>query len=637
MPIARFQMPDGRIARFEVPDGTTPEQAQSMIAQHVQAGGVPEAASQAPASAPVSAPAPSQDSGRTERIAAQQAADRKQHDPTAGMSGGKEFMAGIGKVMVDTWRGAGQLVGRIGDAVTTPRKSTADLITGAPGQTWSQRMGLPQNSDIEQARALDAPLMDTGAGLAGNVAGNILSVLTPGAALKGLATAGSAINAARAGNTLRQALSAAPNAANVLERAGQAIIAPTSLKGAAALGAATGVAQPTVSDEERAMNAGIGGLAGAGGQAAFNTLARVVRPNTSQDVKALLAEGITPTPGQILGGGFKRLEEGLTSRLIIGDAIRGGQQRAVEDLNRAAFDRALAPIGQKLPPGMRGREAVEHVEQSLGDAYNKLLPGLTTTADGQFIQDIQALRNNVQAGDISQEMADRFEKILNNRVLAKFSGSNVSMTGQTLKNVESDLGHFQNQYKRSQDPDQRMLADHVQEVRDILRNLVQRSNPQADDELRAIDKGYANFKRTQRAADSLGAEKGAFTPAQLQNAVKASDRSKDHAAFARGSALMQDLSEPAKAVLGPKLPDSGTPFRLFTGAGAAGLLGALEPTALAGVLATGGLYSKAGQNALANILARRPEAAQGIANRLRLAAPYAVAPSAPLAIDLAGQ
>lgn len=33
MPIARFQMPDGRVARFEVPDGTTPEQAQAAFAQ----------------------------------------------------------------------------------------------------------------------------------------------------------------------------------------------------------------------------------------------------------------------------------------------------------------------------------------------------------------------------------------------------------------------------------------------------------------------------------------------------------------------------------------------------------------------------------------------------------------------------
>ena len=31
MPIARFQMPDGRIARFEVPAGTSPEQANSMF------------------------------------------------------------------------------------------------------------------------------------------------------------------------------------------------------------------------------------------------------------------------------------------------------------------------------------------------------------------------------------------------------------------------------------------------------------------------------------------------------------------------------------------------------------------------------------------------------------------------------
>ena len=33
MPIARFEMPDGRIGRFEVPEGTTPEQAQKMIAE----------------------------------------------------------------------------------------------------------------------------------------------------------------------------------------------------------------------------------------------------------------------------------------------------------------------------------------------------------------------------------------------------------------------------------------------------------------------------------------------------------------------------------------------------------------------------------------------------------------------------
>ena len=35
MPIARFQLPDGRIARFEVPEGTSPEQAQAMISEQL--------------------------------------------------------------------------------------------------------------------------------------------------------------------------------------------------------------------------------------------------------------------------------------------------------------------------------------------------------------------------------------------------------------------------------------------------------------------------------------------------------------------------------------------------------------------------------------------------------------------------
>lgn len=47
MPIARFQMPDGRVARFEVPDGTTPEQAQVMMAE-----AMPKAQQAAPAPAP---------------------------------------------------------------------------------------------------------------------------------------------------------------------------------------------------------------------------------------------------------------------------------------------------------------------------------------------------------------------------------------------------------------------------------------------------------------------------------------------------------------------------------------------------------------------------------------------------------
>lgn len=39
MPVARFEMPDGRVARFEVPEGTTPEQAQELIESEIRGSG----------------------------------------------------------------------------------------------------------------------------------------------------------------------------------------------------------------------------------------------------------------------------------------------------------------------------------------------------------------------------------------------------------------------------------------------------------------------------------------------------------------------------------------------------------------------------------------------------------------------
>lgn len=54
MPIARFQMPDGRVARFDVPEGTTPEQAQAAFQDFMATQkAVPEQVS-APAQAPAS-------------------------------------------------------------------------------------------------------------------------------------------------------------------------------------------------------------------------------------------------------------------------------------------------------------------------------------------------------------------------------------------------------------------------------------------------------------------------------------------------------------------------------------------------------------------------------------------------------
>jgi len=106
--------------------------------------------------------------------------------------GVSRFMAGAGKAFTDVGRGAGQLLGQV------------------------------SRQDVEESRKLDRPLMQTGAGLAGNIAGNVAA--------------------------------AAPTAL---------IPGANTITGAGAIGAGMGLLQPSASTSETIKNVGVGGVAGA--------------------------------------------------------------------------------------------------------------------------------------------------------------------------------------------------------------------------------------------------------------------------------------------------------------------------------------------------------------------------------------
>jgi hypothetical protein len=223
----------------------------------------------------------------------------------------------------------------------------------------------------------------------------------------------------------------------------------------------------------------------------------------------------------------------------------------------------------------------------------------------------------VQNSAINPNVKPLFDKIVDGDILSKFQGQG-AVTGETLKNIQTDLNNTIKRYSISTDADQVLVAQGLKEVRSNLLDLIRRSNPQSAAELKAIDTGYANFKRVEKAAGLVSSDEGVFSPAQLQSSVRASDRSKDKGQFATGNALMQDLSEPGKTVLGNKLPDSGTPYRamlpliLGGGAGAAGY-----PALAAGMLAGPALYSAPGQRMAATLLTQRPAGANALANQFR--------------------
>lgn len=86
-------------------------------------------------------------------------------DPTKDMSWGGKFVAGYGKASMDAYNGIKQAL----------PDSVSNLLPG----------GVVTRADIDESRRLDAPLMKTGAGMAGNIANNIAMIaptaLIPGA------------------------------------------------------------------------------------------------------------------------------------------------------------------------------------------------------------------------------------------------------------------------------------------------------------------------------------------------------------------------------------------------------------------------------------------------------------------------
>lgn len=432
----------------------------------------------------------------------------------------------------------------------------------------------------------------------------------------------------------------APVAAAIPGAAAGGLLARTAagVAGGAATGALHPVYEPGDSfAAQKAKQVGVGAAAGAVIPAVVGGTAKVIAPDTSQassQVRQLMDAGVTPTPGQILGGTANRLEEAGQSIPLVGDAIKAARGRAVQDFNRAEIDQALSPIGQKLNSDTPlGRDAIAEMKEKIGTAYDSLLPKLKVQADPQFITNMRSLVQGAQG--LTPGMADKFDSTIRNVILRKFSPGG-GMTGESFKEVESELGTLANSYSTSALASERELGGALKQTQAELRDLLTRSNPNHADELGRINQAFSSALRVEGAAGRIGSDQGVFTPAQMLSSVRQLDPSMRKGAFARGEAPMQDLAEAGKSVLGNKVPDSGTPFRsLAVAAPALAGMYMASPAAAIGTTAAGlgtiGAYSRPGVSLLASLLSRRPSGAGNVADILRRATPVATSLPALLA------
>ncbi len=361
----------------------------------------------------------------------------------------------------------------------------------------------------------------------------------------------------------------------------------------AALGGAFGAAQPVTDDSkpygsQAVTNFGLGALGGAAVPALAAGAGSLVPRTVAAGARSLLANNIPLTLGQTMGGAVKSFEDKLTSVPIMGDAIKAAQARATVGLNRAALNRALRPIGESLPTDMPiGRQAVEYVGQRLGDKYNALLPTMMAKTDQKFADEIQGIIADAR-GQLPPSQFRQFRNIVTSQLPFK-AGSSDILDGPVLQGIDSELGRQSAGYASDPSFDNRKLGDALGKVKSALSDLVARNNPDRAADLKALNSGWANYVRVRSAASRTGARDGIFSAPQLSAAVRASDRSVGKGNYAKGHALMQDLSDPASSILPSSVPDSGTAGRILL------LEMARHPQWAAPGLFGAALYSRGGQ------------------------------------------
>jgi hypothetical protein len=257
------------------------------------------------------------------------------------------LLAGMGKSFSDVGRGARQLGTEMGNAVGLGRLSPNNF-----GDAEVQR----QRDEAAGSEQRDSPLMHTGMGKLGNLAGNV-AIAAPTAFIPGANT----------------------------------------VTGAGLVGGGLGALQPTTSGTDRLQNTAIGAGLGAAGQWAGGKLADAVsnklasRQATAQALKsqnsvrdATLKEGLdaglVAPPATTNPTALNTAMESVAGKAATQGAFSAKNQRVVNDLIRDDLG-----IAQTAP---LTRDTLKNVRTQAGTVYEAVKKTGNVVADQQYLDDI---------------------------------------------------------------------------------------------------------------------------------------------------------------------------------------------------------------------------------------------------------
>ncbi len=308
---------------------------------------------------------------------------------------------------------------------------------------------------------------------------------------------------------------------------------------------------------------------------------------------------------------------------------------------RGAFaNEVISPLTEagsaaRIPADLDAPGAVQRVQAATQGAYDRVMPDATVRLDLPW-----ADRYGAVAADraiMPADAQDQFDRILQDRFAARttLGPDGPTLDGEALQKVHADLDQQGQMALSAPEAGQNQMGDSLLRMRDDLRDIVSRQNPDMAEQLAAANNAYAGQVRLQRAV--AAAPDGAFNPADLAQAIRAGDGSTAGSAYAAGDDFMKDWADNAEDVLGSTGPPSAT----VDHEGVSSLVkhgwdAVSDPASLAGALAAFGPYTKTGMNA-AQVWMNSGPRRQAFAKAIRMARPLGSLAGQAAGLSLAPQ
>jgi hypothetical protein len=342
---------------------------------------------------------------------------------------------------------------------------------------------------------------------------------------------------------------------NVTGELGQALLLPGGTIGKAALAGGTmGAVQPTLPEENKAFNIGMGAAFGGAGQSVVNAVGRIAQPITKnlsdigqKSVQILKDAGVPLDAAQATGSKVMQFAKRITSD----NPFTGAENQAFSHVQNNAYTKAISKtMGEDVEHITP--EVIQNAKTRLGENYDQLFERNGVRVSRNFSNELSNLKNEAE------------------RILPKGEHAVTNIVNDIIDKSKANMGHLEGKqyqaFKRQLDALEKqggLSAHYAGELKDKLleglSSTVQKFGKEGDIALlKTTNKQYGNMKKIEDIA-LKDAEEGHVSPSLLYNSLTTKNKRN---AFYQDDPELAKLAQAGKAILPEKGPNSGTAKRL---------------------------------------------------------------------------